>query len=350
MQVSRGGIERISKPDMPKQSQPEPLCVVIAAQNAEDTIADAVSSALAQDEVGEIVVVDDASTDHTADVARTTAGTDTRLKCLSLGKNIGPAAARNLAIRSSVSPLIAVLDADDFFLPGRFAHLLSMPDWDLVADNIVFVETSGDQNVPMGSNLVEDLDLTAFVLGNLSSKATERGELGFLKPIMRRAFLDLHGLCYDPGLRLGEDYDLYVRCLMNGARFRLSHRVGYAAVMRNDSLSARHRTADLKTLLDAVDRHLAAPDQEAVARALMAELRAQTRRRHVLREFLDRKAGGGMAAALSYALSPLHNLMPIAQGVVADKLRARRRIPPAEGVVRTLLPIGKGTSLRPDLP
>ena len=80
--------------------------------------------------------------------------------------------------------------------------------------------------------LTADPTLVDFVEGNLSQKGAARCELGFLKPVMRRAFLERHGLRYDPQLRLGEDYDLYTRCLMKGARFALSHRVGYRAEVR----------------------------------------------------------------------------------------------------------------------
>ncbi|RUY70024.1 glycosyltransferase, partial [Mesorhizobium sp. M7A.F.Ca.CA.001.13.1.1] len=46
------------------------VCVIIAAKNAAATIAVAIASALREPEVAEVVVVDDASTDDTAGVAR----------------------------------------------------------------------------------------------------------------------------------------------------------------------------------------------------------------------------------------------------------------------------------------
>ena len=38
------------------------------------------------------------------------------------------------------------------------------------------------------------LDLPDFIEGNISRRGAARGEIGFLKPVMRRAFLDAHGL------------------------------------------------------------------------------------------------------------------------------------------------------------
>lgn len=45
------------------------LCVIITARDAATTIGDAISSALGQPQVGEVVLVDDASSDQTADIA-----------------------------------------------------------------------------------------------------------------------------------------------------------------------------------------------------------------------------------------------------------------------------------------
>ena len=63
-----------------------------------------------------------------------------RLRVLQPGGNRGPAFARNHAIAHSAAPLIAILDADDFFLRGRFDRLVDRDDWDFVADNIVFID------------------------------------------------------------------------------------------------------------------------------------------------------------------------------------------------------------------
>ena len=115
------------------------ICVVIAAKNAADTIATAVRSALQEALVSEVVVVDDGSSDDTAGAARSVDDGSGRLQIISLEKNQGPSAARNRAIAASSAPLIAILDADDFFFPGRFEPMLALGDWDMLADNIAFI-------------------------------------------------------------------------------------------------------------------------------------------------------------------------------------------------------------------
>ena len=73
----------------------ESICVCIAAYNAESTIARAISSALGEPNVSEVIVVDDASTDLTAARARQCDDGTGRLSVIVREMNGGPAAARN---------------------------------------------------------------------------------------------------------------------------------------------------------------------------------------------------------------------------------------------------------------
>jgi succinoglycan biosynthesis protein ExoU len=302
------------------------VCVVIAARNAAGTIQRAVRSAQREERVAEIVVVDDGSSDGTAEVARAADDGTGRLRVLQPGGNRGPAFARNHAIDHSVAPLIAILDADDFFLKGRFDRLVGKDDWDLVADNIVFIDARSadvaEPAVPEFDAEPRFLDLPGFVEGNISKRGAARGEIGFLKPVMRRAFLDAHRLRYNERLRLGEDYDLYARALANGARYKVVHGCGYAAVVRPDSLSARHKTRDLECLYEADRAILAAPAvTPAAARALRRHER-HVRGRYELRRFLDAKSETGLWRAGLGALARPTALPAIVSGLAADKLDA----------------------------
>ena len=211
--------------------------VLIAAHNRADTIERAVQSALSQDEVCSVIVVDDASTDDTAIRASECSPCRKRLIVERVGKNVGPSAARNLALKLSQAPWVAVLDGDDFFLPGRFVALLRNSDeWDLIADDIVRVDvtgrTAGEPVLFGGHDEPFEMSLEQFVLGNVRPHGVQRTELGFIKPIMRRSFLDNHNIRFDEKLRLGEDYALYTRALAVGARFLIVPNSGYAAFWR----------------------------------------------------------------------------------------------------------------------
>jgi len=316
------------------------VSVIITAHDAADTIADAVRTALAEVETAEVIVVDDASGDDTAAAAKRAGRGDNRLIVVCCAVNGGPAAARNQALNIATGDFVAVLDADDFILPGRFARLLAIPDADMIADNILFIsESAGPDNLPPAPPVtprVIDIDLAGFVRANHSVRGSSRQEWGFLKPIMRRSFLRAKGFRYDETMRLGEDYDLYVRMLQKRARFRVSTEVGYAARWRFDSLSSRHSTADLQALHTAALAHLAADGMDDTARAALGFHAGELRRRFLLRDFLDRRAQAGRTGALLTACRDPLTLAPIARGILGDKLSARRP-PPASRIGRLLI-------------
>ena len=146
---------------------------------------------------------------------------------------------------------------------------------------------------------------SAFVLGNISNPARPRRELGFLKPLMRTAFLRQHKIAYRPQLRLGEDYALTADILGHRARACLVAACGYVANVRADGLSSRHTTQDLKALAD-IDLDLA-----KLPGLTTAEIGAlHLHRRSVLlkyrhRAMLDAKrAGRGREALHFLTLSP----------------------------------------------
>lgn len=109
-----------------------PVSVVIPAYNSEEFIGEALSSVMGQTlPVAEIIVVDDGSTDRTADVAAR------------LGVSViqqphqGIAAARNTGIRAAKSEWIALQDADDIWEPKKieyqWAAVSRYPDAGLVS-------------------------------------------------------------------------------------------------------------------------------------------------------------------------------------------------------------------------
>lgn len=236
--------------------QDNEITVIIAAYNASATITRAIESALAHPEVKEVVVVDDASSDDTSVVAKRAANNDPRFHLILFDENRGPSAARNAAISATSSPLIAILDADDILLPQRFSRLLENRDWDLIADNIAFCR-SFDQLANISSELDEktylsgiivSLNLQQFVEGNISKRNVQRSELGFIKPVIRRKFLERHGIKYNIDCRLGEDFLLYCECLIRGGRLKIAGNLGYSALVRDNSLSSGHSVEDLRKL------------------------------------------------------------------------------------------------------
>jgi glycosyltransferase involved in cell wall biosynthesis len=100
-------------------SEDELVTVVTPAFNAEGTIDETLRSARSQTYRNlEILVIDDGSTDCTADIAARHAQEDPRVRLIKQA-NSGVARARNLAISEARGGLIAPLDADDLWAPTK---------------------------------------------------------------------------------------------------------------------------------------------------------------------------------------------------------------------------------------
>lgn len=302
------------------------VAVVIPAFNAGATIGAAVASALEHAEVEQVIVIDDASKDDTVVVARRAAGNDPRFVMLEQGSNRGPSAARNRAIALCTADWIALLDADDQFLAGRFSAMRPSDRTEIFADNIMFVgHTHLDADGRVDPTLIlhgEDryffIDFEGFVLANFSRPDRLRGELGFIKPVIRRSLFARFNLHYAENCRLGEDFLLYAEALARGARFEISLQTGYAALRQGNSLSLRHGAAELEHLLSKSTKlHLGLAPGSKERRALGSYLRAL---RHKLdyREVLDRRRKLGLLSGLTrLARSPA-----VAGTILKDKILA----------------------------
>ena len=312
------------------------VAVIIAAFNSASTISRAITSALAQPEVAEVIVVDDGSTDSTAAAAIAADDGTSRLKVLLLHENRGPSAARNRAIEAANAPMLAILDADDFLLPGRFAPMLAVGNWDLITDNVAFASEEGARSlhnevVRSFRPSVSPITLERFIEGNISRNGRYRGELGFAKPLIRRSFLDENGLRYDESLRLGEDFALYSQVLVSGGRFLLIDSCGYVAIERGGSLSASHATSDLYALL-AFDRRFERFDLGSAERRALRRHQRQIEIKAHHRRLLDIKGEAGVLPAMSHAIRHPRLLAGVSGAVVRDKMAGRRRFAGPNGV------------------
>jgi glycosyltransferase involved in cell wall biosynthesis len=90
------------------------ISVIIPSYNRADCIAQAVKSASEQQSFdGEIIVVDDGSSDNTMDVLQELQNIHSNLKVIQHAANKGVSAARNTGIKAAQGEYIAFLDSDD---------------------------------------------------------------------------------------------------------------------------------------------------------------------------------------------------------------------------------------------
>lgn len=98
------------------------VSVIIPVYNAASYVRQAVESALMQPEVREVLLVEDGSPDNALEICQQLAKEYEQVIFLRHpnGENRGAGASRNLGMRHATSPILAFLDADDYYLPGRF--------------------------------------------------------------------------------------------------------------------------------------------------------------------------------------------------------------------------------------
>jgi succinoglycan biosynthesis protein ExoO len=304
---------------------------LIAAYNAERSLARAIESALGQREVrAEVIVVDDCSSDRTADVARLFP--EERVRLVGLGENRGPGGARNAGLAVARGPWIAVLDADDTVHPDRLARMIARAESagaEIAVDNLdVVSEMSGATKTMFWPKQLEKfptLTLADFIGANLLFEETF--SFGYMKPIFERQFLERHALRYPETLRIGEDYIFLASALAKGARCVVEPKPGYAYHIRTGSISRVLELHHVEAMLAADEAFLRDNTLDQAARAAQAR---RTRSLHrgaaflaLVRHIKDRAPLKAIGAALRSPSAVTHLGMPIAA-------RLRRLIEPRE--------------------
>lgn len=262
---------------------PPEVSVVIPVYNAAASLDVAVTSVLAQSlERIEVILVDDGSSDGSVERAEALAARDGRVRTFQLPANRGQAAARNLAIDAARGRWIALVDADDEIGPDRLRTMVDAGDAmdaDLIADSVEFAGMRR-AGAPTRLRACETHDGRAQVLtleALIASDIPLNGlcSFGYLKPLLRRAFLERWGLRYDEELRFSEDLNLYAQALLRGAHFVLDPGTRYVYNQTPVSVSRNGRVlpeiASQALLNNQRLRDLAAASGRADLEALLAE-------------------------------------------------------------------------------
>lgn len=107
---------------------PEPLVsVIMPAYNAEKYIAEAIGSVISQTYANwELFILDDCSTDSTAEIAENLAKSDSRIRLLKNSQNMGVANTRNRGFELAQGEWIALLDSDDVWHSDKLEKQLTL--------------------------------------------------------------------------------------------------------------------------------------------------------------------------------------------------------------------------------
>jgi succinoglycan biosynthesis protein ExoO len=309
-------------------SQQPDVTFVIAAYNAEQTIARAIESALAQSEVTvEVIVADDCSSDRTVDVAKAFPGEQVRI--VALADNRGPGGARNAGLAAARGRWVAVLDSDDTVHPDRLARMIGCAEKqgaEIAVDNIEVAKRGETFRSTMFEEGVlekfQEITLADFIASNVMFETTF--SFGYMKPIFKREFLDKHGLRYDEVLRIGEDYIFLASALADGGRCVVEPRPGYVYHIRDGSVSRVLELRHVRAMLAADAAFLRNHELDAPAKAAQAR---RTRSLEQAASFLTlvdhlkaRSPWKAITTALRDPVALRHLWMPIA-------VRLRRLVP-----------------------
>ncbi len=199
------------------------VSVVVPVFNGQDTLARALESLRAQTMTDwEALVIDDGSTDRTAEIARGLAQKDARIRYEALPRNRGVSAARNRALDKAEGEWITPLDADDWYEPQRLEKMLegalscgadAVLDELLISDHATgaIVERtrfcgSGAARLLSGREVFE------------KDTPFSRVAIGYARPLIRRDFLRDKLLRYDERFHLGEDFLFLAEMVLRGGR------------------------------------------------------------------------------------------------------------------------------------
>lgn len=310
-------------------ASPVTVSVVIPSYRAEATLRRAALSALDQTMRDlELIIVDDASDDGTWKLVLELQRKDGRVRAIRHRQNLGKPIAMNRAIGCARGHWIAVLDADDWYDPRRLAALIAIGEAqhvDLVADNQFLFDVRANRIVgtawtPAATHWLLGFD--AFLAG---ADAYRSFNLGMLKPVLRRDFIQRSGLAYAEAARNGQDFFYLLEFYLRGGRAAITSNSYYyysqpfGRASRQWSHAGRHRY-DFATACR-INEAYAATAAAVLTSRQTRRLRRRSRQLRALECFFRTReriaAGNPLGAAFGLARCPA------VVGYVVRRLNAR---------------------------
>ena len=187
---------------------PVKVSVIMACKNSARFIREAIGSVINQTyEDIELIIIDNASSDNSVNIANQAAKEDPRIKVISLTENVGAGTARNIGISQAAGDWIAILDADDNFLPDKIERQLDV------------INKTGSDLVLIGTDSYEiDAYGNRFSLQRYPKKSEDlifnlkrRKRFPPHSSLMYKADILRTINCYNKRYTLAQDYDLWLR-------------------------------------------------------------------------------------------------------------------------------------------
>jgi glycosyltransferase involved in cell wall biosynthesis len=212
---------------------------IIPAHNAESSIGKVIEQTRVH--VPRIIVVNDGSTDKTADVIKSYAAKDPRIIYLDNGKNLGIPKTFNRAAKMAKGKYIGRLDSDDAWigndkLKKQVAYLDAHPDCVATGGGMVVVDESGKELYRyLKAERDEDIRKGALITNPISSST-----------FLGRADATLKAGPFDEKLNFNEDWDFFLHIGMLGKMYNFPEYFSYYTMTGRNRSAVFLRTHTVK--------------------------------------------------------------------------------------------------------
>ncbi len=280
------------------------VSIIIPAYNVARFIGDALRSVVAQSFTDyEAIVINDGSTDELERVLEPFRDNIIYVR----QENRGLSGARNTGLRIARGEYIALLDADDIWMPDYLAKMVSLmeadPQLDIVSPNAVLFGLEQWEG-----KLFQDIHPASAPV--TPEKLLSRESNVFVAAMFRQKLLGEVGL-FDEAIRYGgEDFDLWLRMAWHGCRFAFTNEPLVKYRKRADSLSSNEERM-AASVFYICQKLLASPQttprEAELAEALIREWQAKQNRAVAKRLIVGRDFPGALKH-LALANSHLRSL------------------------------------------
>lgn len=287
----------------------------------------------------ELIAIDDRSTDGSLRLLLAAAAMDRRIRVVSRESNAGVAQARQRAMDLARGKWLAFVDPDDMMMPNRLERMVEVAeerDVDWVSDDqLIFLD--GDEEA-LGKLLIDEPEDAAAVGLHHLLRRDRPGQIGYgtLKPLIRRSFLERHGLVYPTVIDSCSDFVFQVSCGAAGGRMALLNEPLYLYRLRQGSKVTgtgwRGTIDKLRRANEAAGDIVRPTGDGELIRALQARTRAIDDLEAYFQLVSSWREGAGLAGIRAFARRPAAWLSASRRlvGAVGRRLRG---VDPAMGVL-----------------
>ncbi len=210
------------------------VSVIIPSYNSAAYLAEAIDSAFKQTFKNiEIIVIDDGSSDNTADIIKPYLNRIQYYK----KQNAGPASARNVGLSHAKGDYVAFLDADDVWVPEKLEKQLKL----IESNPAIGIVTCGEHQMDVNGKVFDSTRYIQYKDKNefLNQMLIKNMVGGGSCCVVRRKCFDRIGL-FDENLRGTEDWDMWMRLAEEYEVASIAEPLFYARIVPNSVSSLQN--------------------------------------------------------------------------------------------------------------